>query len=146
MWRGRSWEISVILRVAKTGARPVVLSRRECERLFAALEGTPRLMAELMYGAALRLMELLRLRVKDVDLERRQLIVRAGKGDEDRVTVLPDVGGEIAGASGAVAAVTRGGSGEGLAGCVAAGGTGTEISASRRSNGNGNGSGPRARR
>jgi integron integrase len=57
----------------------------------AALEATPRLMAELMYGSGLRLMELLRLRVKDVDVERRQLVVRAGKGGKDRVTVLPEV-------------------------------------------------------
>jgi integron integrase len=69
---------------------PVVLSRGECRQLMAALEATPRLMAELMYGSGLRLMELLRLRVKDVDLERRQLVVRAGKGGKDRVTVLPD--------------------------------------------------------
>ena len=55
------------------------------------MEGTPRLMAELMYGSGLRLMELLRLRVKDVDLTRRQVIVRGGKGDKDRVTVLPEV-------------------------------------------------------
>ena len=48
-------------------------------------------MAELMYGSGVRLMELLRLRVKDVDLERRQLVVRAGKGGKDRVTVLPNV-------------------------------------------------------
>jgi integron integrase len=68
---------------------PVVLTRGECERLFEALEGTPRLMAELMFGSGIRLMELLRLRVKDVDLERGQLVVRGGKGDEDRVTVLP---------------------------------------------------------
>ena len=68
---------------------PVVLNRAECERLFEAMEGTPRLMAELMFGSGLRVMELLRLRVKDVDLERGQLIVRGGKGDEDRVTVLP---------------------------------------------------------
>ena len=68
---------------------PVVLNRPECERLFEALEGTPRLMAELMFGSGLRLTELLRLRVKDVDLERGQLVVRGGKGDEDRVTVLP---------------------------------------------------------
>jgi integron integrase len=68
---------------------PVVLNRAECERLFEALEGTPRLMAELMFGSGIRLTELLRLRVKDVDLERGQLVVRAGKGDEDRVTVLP---------------------------------------------------------
>ncbi len=69
---------------------PVVLAREECRHLFAALEGTNRLMAELMYGSGLRLMELLGLRVKDVDLERGQLVVRAGKGDKDRVTVLPD--------------------------------------------------------
>jgi integron integrase len=70
---------------------PTVLTRKECDRLFDALEGTPRLMAELMYGSGLRLMELLRLRVKDVDLSRQQLIVRGGKGDKDRVTVLPEV-------------------------------------------------------
>lgn len=69
---------------------PVVLTRVECQRLFEALEGTARLMAELAYGSGLRLMELLRLRVKDVDLERGQVVVRAGKGDKDRVTVLPD--------------------------------------------------------
>jgi integron integrase len=69
---------------------PVVLSRGECQRLLGALEGTTRLMAELMYGSGVRLMELLRLRVKDVDVERRQLMVRAGKGGKDRVTVLPD--------------------------------------------------------
>ena len=69
---------------------PVVLSREECQRLLGALEGTTRLMAELMYGSGVRLMELLRLRVKDVDMERRQLMVRAGKGGKDRVTVLPE--------------------------------------------------------
>jgi integron integrase len=68
---------------------PVVLSRQECQRLFAALSGTPRLMAELMYGSGLRLTELLQLRVKDVDLERAQITVRAGKGDKDRVTMVP---------------------------------------------------------
>jgi integron integrase len=73
---------------------PVVLTRAECERLFEALEGTPRLMAELMFGSGIRLMELLRLRIKDVDLERGQLVVRGGKGDEDRVTVLPERLGE----------------------------------------------------
>lgn len=55
---------------------PVVLSRGECQRLFEAMEGTARLMAELMYGSGLRLMELLRLRVKDVDLDRRQITHR----------------------------------------------------------------------
>jgi site-specific recombinase XerD len=60
---------------------PVVLSRAECERLFDNLEGTGRLMAELAYGAGLRLLELLRLRVQDLDLARARLMVRAGKGD-----------------------------------------------------------------
>ena len=69
---------------------PTVLSRDECARLFAQLTGTTRLMAELMYGGGLRLMELLRLRVKDLDLARRQLVVRGGKGDKDRATVLPE--------------------------------------------------------
>ena len=69
---------------------PVVLSREECARLFEAMEGVPKLMAELVYGSGLRLMELLRLRVKDVDLDRRQVVVRGGKGDKDRVTVLPE--------------------------------------------------------
>jgi integron integrase len=68
---------------------PSVLSREECSRLFDQLEGTTRLMAELMYGAGLRLSELLRLRVKDVDLERLQLSVRAGKGNKDRLTMVP---------------------------------------------------------
>jgi len=78
-------------RSRKLARMPVVLSQQECQRLFAALEGATRLMAELMYGSGLRLSELIGLRVKDVDLERRQLIVRAGKGDKDRVTVLPDL-------------------------------------------------------
>jgi integron integrase len=68
---------------------PTVLSRSECQRLFAELDGTERLMAELAYGAGLRLMELLRLRVHHLDLDRQRLVVHAGKGDKDRVTVLP---------------------------------------------------------
>jgi integron integrase len=77
-------------RARKITRVPVVLSREECLRLFAALDGTTRLMAELMYGSGLRLSELIGLRIKDVDLDRRQLVVRAGKGDKDRVTVLPE--------------------------------------------------------
>jgi integron integrase len=76
-------------RAAPRERMPVVLSREECRRLFAELDGTTRLMAELMYGSGLRLMELLRLRVQHVDLERGQLRVSGGKGDKDRVTVLP---------------------------------------------------------
>ncbi|MDP2991558.1 MAG: integron integrase [Kiritimatiellota bacterium] len=69
---------------------PDVLTRDECQCLFDQLTGTTRLMAELMYGSGLRLLELLRLRVKDVDLMRGLVAVRAGKGDKDRVTVLPE--------------------------------------------------------
>ncbi|MGC4071733.1 MAG: integron integrase [Nibricoccus sp.] len=68
---------------------PVVLSLEERTRLFAQLSGTTRLMAELAYGAGLRLMELLRLRVHHLDVDRLQLRVMSGKGDKDRVTVLP---------------------------------------------------------
>lgn len=69
---------------------PTVMTRQECQRLFDQLEGTARLMAQLMYGSGLRLTELLRLRVKDLDLDRQQLFVRSGKGDKDRVTVIPE--------------------------------------------------------
>jgi integron integrase len=68
---------------------PAVLSRAELDRLFPALPGTFRLMAELMYGAGLRLSELLRLRVMDLDLERQQLTVRCGKGNKDRSSMVP---------------------------------------------------------
>jgi len=60
---------------------PTVLSQGECKALFAQLEGTPRLMVELAYGAGLRLMELLRLRVHHLDLDRLRLQVLGGKGD-----------------------------------------------------------------
>jgi integron integrase len=69
---------------------PVVLSPNECTALLSELDGTTRLMAELMYGSGLRLMELLRLRIQDLDIDRGQLRVRGGKGDKDRITVLPD--------------------------------------------------------
>jgi integron integrase len=77
-------------RAAPQRRMPTVLSREECKRLFAELEGTERLMAELAYGAGLRLMELLRLRVHHLDLARGCLVVHGGKGDKDRVTVLPE--------------------------------------------------------
>jgi site-specific recombinase XerD len=60
---------------------PTVLTREECHRLFVGLSGTTRLMAELMYGSGLRLLELLRLRVHHIDLTRHQLRVFGGKGD-----------------------------------------------------------------
>ncbi len=69
---------------------PVVLTRSECTRLFAALDPPAQLMAELMYGSGLRLMELLRLRVHHLDPDRSQLTVYEGKGGKHRVTVLPE--------------------------------------------------------
>ncbi len=67
-------------RAAPNRRVPTVLSAAECQRLFAQLDGTPRLMAELAYGSGVRLMELLRLRVHHLDLDRRQLRVLSGKG------------------------------------------------------------------
>ena len=69
---------------------PVVLTRAEVERLLAQLTGARWLLASLMYGSGLRVMECLRLRVKDVDLDYRQILVRDGKGEKDRVTMLPE--------------------------------------------------------
>ncbi|HMP71912.1 MAG TPA: integron integrase [Kiritimatiellia bacterium] len=68
---------------------PTVLTQEECRALFDAMSGTYRLMAQLMYGAGLRLTELLRLRVKDVDLDRLQLAVQFGKGGKSRLTMIP---------------------------------------------------------
>ena len=78
-----------VTRAARPRRLPVVLSRLEVRSLLATLEGTPWLVANLLYGSGLRLMEALRLRVKDLALERGELIVRDGKGGKDRVTVLP---------------------------------------------------------
>jgi integron integrase len=69
---------------------PEVLSRDEVQRVLAAVAGEYQLPLRLLYGTGLRLIELLRLRVKDVDFGRRQIVVRGGKGDTDRVTVFPE--------------------------------------------------------
>ena len=69
---------------------PVVLTRDDVERLLAELQGVRWLIASLLYGAGLRVMECLRLRVKDVDLGYRQILVRDGKGEKDRVTMMPE--------------------------------------------------------
>jgi integron integrase len=68
---------------------PVVLTRSEAQRLLSATRGTPGLVVRLLYGTGMRLMEGLRLRIKDVDFERNQITIRGGKGDKDRVTMLP---------------------------------------------------------
>ena len=75
---------------AKRGARlPDVLSQSEVRAVLGQMAGTQALIARLLYGTGLRLLEGLRLRVKDVDFARNVIVVRAGKGDKDRVTMLP---------------------------------------------------------
>ena len=69
---------------------PLVLAPEEVRAVLCRIRGTPRIMAALMYGSGLRLLECCRLRVKDVDFFRREVTVRDGKGRKDRVTVLPD--------------------------------------------------------
>ena len=68
---------------------PVVLTVDEVVRILDHLKGTHRLIGRLMYGTGLRILEALRLRVKDVDFQRGEILVRDGKGFKDRVTVLP---------------------------------------------------------
>jgi len=68
---------------------PVVFTKEEADQVLAHLSGTHLLVASLLYGAGLRLMEALRLRVKDIDFTLNEITVREGKGDKDRVTVLP---------------------------------------------------------
>lgn len=79
-----------IQRATRPVRLPVVLTRAEAERLLGQLQGVSWLLASLMYGSGLRVFECLRLRVKDVDLSYRQILVRDGKGEKDRVTMLPD--------------------------------------------------------
>ena len=78
-----------VQRAKKPQHLPVVFTREEVRALLAQLEGTRWLMAMLTYGAGLRLLECLRLRVKDVDFEYLQILIRDAKGQKDRVTVLP---------------------------------------------------------
>jgi integron integrase len=79
-----------LVRARMPARLPVVLSHEEAKALLAQLDGEPRLVAALLYGAGLRLLEGLRLRVKDVDLARGEIVVRDGKGAKDRVTMLPE--------------------------------------------------------
>ncbi|MFP5486023.1 MAG: integron integrase [Gammaproteobacteria bacterium] len=76
---------------AKTPKRlPVVLTPTEVRELLLHMDGTTGLIAQLLYGTGMRLLEALRLRVKDVEFARREIVVREGKGNKDRVTVLPE--------------------------------------------------------
>ncbi|MFQ5454621.1 MAG: integron integrase [Nitrospirota bacterium] len=81
-------EINTI-RAAKKRHIPVVLTRNEVCQVIDLLEGSPQLIVKLLYGSGLRIMEAVRLRVKDVDYSMKQLTVRSGKGAKDRVTTFP---------------------------------------------------------
>ena len=75
---------------AKNAVRlPVVLSVQEVNRLLVNMSGLNGLIARLLYGTGMRLMEAIRLRVQDVDFDRNEIVVRSGKGDKDRITMLP---------------------------------------------------------
>lgn len=76
-------------RPSRAPRQPVVLSRSEVQRLFEYLSGDTRTIAHLLYGSGLRMAECLQLRTKDIDFDRNEIIVRGGKGDKDRVTMLP---------------------------------------------------------
>ncbi len=81
--------IDDMVRARRPRRLPVVLTRSEVEALLGGLRGVPWIMATLLYGSGLRLSECLRLRVKDVDFSRGEIVVREGKGNKDRVTMLP---------------------------------------------------------
>ena len=78
-----------IVRAQRKRRPPEVLSRDEVRRVLGAMKGVPRLVCGLLYGGGLRLLEALRLRVKDIDLAANLLVVRQGKGGKDRRTILP---------------------------------------------------------
>ena len=78
-----------VVRAKRSLKVPVVLSRGEAIRLLSRMQGREWLMASMLYGSGLRLMECVRLRVKDIDFERHEITVRSGKGNKDRHTMLP---------------------------------------------------------
>lgn len=83
-------ELGSFARAKRPQRLPVVLSRDEVVRLLARMEGVHGMMASLLYGTGMRLMECVRLRVKDLDFEYRQIVVRDGKGQKDRVVPMPE--------------------------------------------------------
>jgi integron integrase len=81
--------IEGVVRAKRNKRLPVVFTKDEAKQIISHLTGTPWLMAMLLYGGGLRVMECCRLRVKDIDFSKNEILVRAGKGDKDRYTVLP---------------------------------------------------------
>lgn len=88
--RDVAW-VEGVIRARAPRRLPVVLGREEVRAILQEMRGTPKLMALLLYGAGLRLLECARLRIKDVEFTSNQILVRGGKGDKDRVTLLPSV-------------------------------------------------------
>ena len=82
-------QLEGIVRAPQKRRLPVVLTREEAEAVIARLSHSHRLIASLLYGSGLRLMEAVRLRVKDIDFARKEIVVRDGKGEQDRITMLP---------------------------------------------------------
>jgi len=82
--------LKAVVRATRPKKLPTVLTRAQVRRILAQLDGQFVLIAGLLYGSGLRVLEALRLRVKDLDLDRRIVIVRNGKGAKDRVTILPE--------------------------------------------------------
>jgi integron integrase len=83
-------QLNNVQRAKKPARLPVVFTREEIRSVLAHLEGTKWLIVSLLYGSGLRLMECLRLRIKDIDFQYNQITVRDGKGSKDRVTILPE--------------------------------------------------------
>ena len=79
-----------VVRAKRPNHIPVVLTRAEVQRVLANLRGTEWLIASLLYGSGMRITECLQLRVKDLELSRREIVIRDAKGQKDRVTMLPD--------------------------------------------------------
>jgi integron integrase len=79
-----------VIRAEKSKTLPTVLTQQEAMTVISKMTGLPQLMTKILYGSGLRLMECLRLRVKDIDFGNHTLIVRDGKGEDDRATILPD--------------------------------------------------------
>ena len=77
-------------RARKSKRLPVVLNRKEVADIINRLNGTPKILTQLMYGCGLRSLEVIRLRIHDIDFSQKQIIIRAAKGNKDRVTFLPD--------------------------------------------------------
>jgi integron integrase len=89
---GRKLEwLDDVVRAKRPRHIPVILSREEARCLLDEISGTNGLIVRVLYGTGMRKMECLRLRVQDIDFDYRQIVVRSGKGDKDRVTVIPDV-------------------------------------------------------